>query len=138
VTGNLAFDEYRDSWSLRAEEVRTLEAAREASAHALLLRLAVGDPDDQAGVAALVGQLRSTLGAFRGGRVPVVIEYRRSVARGLLRLGDGWRVQPTDELIKRLRRLLGADGVQVSYRGGAHQRPGREQPAPAPRLAVVR
>ncbi|MEJ2388184.1 MAG: DNA polymerase III subunit alpha, partial [Chromatiaceae bacterium] len=66
VTGNLAFDEYRDSWSLRAEEVRTLEAAREASAHALLLRLAVGDPDDQAGVAALVGQLRSTLGAFRG------------------------------------------------------------------------
>jgi len=137
VTGNLTFDEYRDSWSLRAEEVRPLEVAREVLADALLMRLAVSDADDQASVSALIGQLSPTLAAFRGGRVPVVIDYRRSAARGLLRLGDDWRVQPTDELIKRLRRLLGADGVQVSYGGQAYERPGSERPARAPRLAVV-
>jgi len=101
------------------------------------MRLAVGDADNQASVSALIGQLSSTLAAFRGGRVPVVIDYRRSAARGLLRLGDDWRVQPTDELIKRLRRLLGADGVQVSYGGQVHPRPASEGPAPAPRLAVA-
>ncbi len=125
VTGNLTFDEFRDSWSLRAEEVRTLEAARETLADCLRLTIDLNGAEDHAGAPALVEQLKSTLTAFREGRLRVLIDYRRPGARGSLLLGDAWCVQPADELIKRLRRQLGAERVKVSYGGRVHQRPAR-------------
>jgi DNA polymerase-3 subunit alpha len=136
ISGTLSFDEYRDSQSLRAEEVRTLEAARETLADHLRLTLDLSGGDGQAGGAALVEELKAALAAFRGGRLPILLEYRRAGARGCMRLGDDWRVQPTDELLKRLRRLLGAERVQVVY--GAQPRHPRERDAErSPRLALA-
>jgi DNA polymerase-3 subunit alpha len=37
-------------------------------------------------------------------------------ARTAVRLGDEWRVHPTDELISRLRSLFGATAVDIRYR----------------------
>jgi DNA polymerase III subunit alpha len=137
VTGNLSFDEYRDAWSLRAEEVQTIEAAREALADHLRLTLSLSGTEERARASALLGELRSVLSAFSGGRLPVVVDYRRGEAHGLLRLGDEWRVKPSDELLRRLRRLLGSDSVWVSYRGQVYQLPAREETARVPRLAVA-
>ena len=115
VTGALNFDEFRDAWSLRADAVRTFEQARESAADHLILTLDLSDSADHRQGAARVQALRDALAAFRDGDLPVHLKYLRPGAVGELVLGNGWRVQPTDALLKRLRQTLGADRVRVSY-----------------------
>jgi len=115
IAGTMNFDEYRDSWSLRASEVRTLEQARELAADHLLLTLDCADPRGHARARDRVQALRETLSTYRGGSLAVHLIYRRPGASGRLVLGDDWRIQPADELLKRLRHLLGMEAVEVSY-----------------------
>jgi DNA polymerase-3 subunit alpha len=61
--------------------------------------------------------LAEVLGAYREGSCPVLLDYQNTQARALITLGDGWRVRPDDELLHRLRELLGApDAVQLEFR----------------------
>jgi len=115
VSGALSFDDYRDGWSLRAEQVQTLEQARTDLADHLALILDLSDPDAHARGQILVKELSIILHTFTGTSLPVYIHYQRPEARGRLLMGKDWRVRPTDELLKRLRQLLGPDAVQVSY-----------------------
>ncbi|AFL73095.1 DNA polymerase III subunit alpha [Thiocystis violascens] len=115
IAGSLNFDEFRDAWTLRADAVRTFEQARESAADHLALILDLSDPADYAQGAARIESLREALAAFRDGDLPVRLRYRRPGAVGDLMLGNAWRVQPTDALLKRLRQLLGSDAVKVSY-----------------------
>ncbi len=134
VTAALSFDDFRDAWSLRAEDVRTFEQAREAEAEHLALTLDLSDAQAHRGGVALVEQVRAALEPHRGGDLRVLIDLRRPGARGRLACGDAWRVQPADALLKHLRRLLGNDAVLVSY-----QRRLQPDAAPrAPRLSLVR
>ena len=138
VSGTLSFDEYRDSWSLRATEVKTLEQARAAAADHLELILDLGHPAQHDEGAQRVEALRAVLAAFRGGPLPVHLDYRRPGARGRLILGPEWRVQPTEELLKRLRHLLGPDAVRVAYERVLPIGAPQDEPARAPRLSLVR
>jgi DNA polymerase III subunit alpha len=86
-------------------------------------------------VLARIEALRAALMAFRDGDLPVRLRYRRPGAVGDLVLGDAWRVEPTDALLKRLRQLLGADAVRVVYeRSPLPMAPADTQ---RPRLAAV-
>jgi DNA polymerase-3 subunit alpha len=118
VHGNLVYDDYRGSLSLRAEKVYEFEQAREAYAEGLHLRLDPAGISGNADRSALVAQLQSALAPFRGGRCGVLVEYRRCDAVASLRLGSEWRVRPTDALLKRLRDLLGTTAVRVLFRRG--------------------
>ena len=51
-------------------------------------------------------ELEQILTAYRGGDCPLRITYQEKGASAVLAFGDDWRVQPTDELIRRLERLL--------------------------------
>ncbi len=137
ATGAFTYDEYRDNWSLRADRVRTLEDARAELATCLDLTLDLGTPQAQAHATERLDQLEEILGAFRGGNLLVQIDYIRPGSRGRLRLGTAWRVQPRDELLKRLRQLLGPDHVQVVYGGLAAMRPSEARQA-TPGLALAR
>ncbi len=136
VTGALNFDEFRDGWSLRADAVRTFEQARESAADHLALTLDLSDPTAHDQGAAWVETLREALATFRDGDLAVRLTYRRPGAVGELVLGNAWRVQPTDALLKRLRQVLGADAVRVAY-----ERPALPAPMPEvqqkPRLMAV-
>jgi DNA polymerase-3 subunit alpha len=138
ATGSFTFDEYRDNWSLRADRVRTLEDARAELASHLDLTLDLGTPQAQVQAGEVCDALAAVLSAYRGGTLPVHIEYIRPGARGRLRLGPVWRVQPRDELLKRLRQILGAEAVQVVYGGPVASPLPQEAHRPAPRLALVR
>jgi len=47
----------------------------------------------------------------------VVANYLASNVKASVQLGDAWRVHPTDELMTRLRRLMGRDdAVTIKYR----------------------
>lgn len=119
VTGSLSFDDFRGDWTLRADDVRTFEQARESQADHLFITLGTPHPDtDTAAPAcdlALVERLRATLEPFRGGDLRILIDYQRPGVRARLLCGDAWRVQPRDALLKQLRRLLGNEAVTVSY-----------------------
>jgi len=138
VVGSLSFDDYRDGWSLRADEVRTLEQAREDLAHHIDLTLDLSEPAAHAKGQAVVGELRSILGTFRGAGLPIHIEYHRPGARGHLVLGSEWRARPTEELLKRLRQILGQEAVRVSYERGSVDGPAPGSASAPPRLALVR
>ena len=115
IAGTLNFDEFRDAWSLRASEVQTLEQAREKAADHLLLNLDLGAAKRHRKGAEILQQLREILTLYRGGRLAIQMEYRSPQGQARFLLGDDWRVQPTDELIKRLRQLLGQEAVKVAY-----------------------
>ena len=115
IGGILNFDEFRDAWSFRASEVQTLEQAREGAADHLFLRLVLSSARRHKKGLDLVQQLGEMLGPCRGGRLAVHLEYRSPAAQGRFVLGEDWRVKPTDDLIKRLRALLGPEAVQVAY-----------------------
>jgi DNA polymerase III subunit alpha len=45
----------------------------------------------------------------------VQIHYRNARAQGELRLGDGWRVRPTDDLLADLRGAFAESSVEIVY-----------------------
>ena len=138
VNGSLSFDDYRDGWSLRADQVRTLEQARADLADHLALVLDLSDPAAHVHGQALLGELRAILSTFKGAGLPVFVEYRRPGARGRLILDSDWRVRPTDELLKRLRQMLGQEAVRVSYERDSAESPMCNGTSAPRRLALVK
>jgi DNA polymerase III subunit alpha len=140
ITGALNFDEFRDAWSLRADNVRIFEDARATAADHLLLTLDLSDPAVHARGLERVEELRAALLAHRDTAretsVPIRLIYRRPGAVGELMLGSAWRVRPADALLKQLRQLLGAESVRVSYERPVQPAPISELQSP-PRLRAV-
>jgi DNA polymerase-3 subunit alpha len=114
VSGGLSQDDFSGSPQVRAEEILTLEQARERHARALLVRL---EAADWAAGSDPVSGLREQLGPFCDGGCPVLVEYAGGAGAARLALDQHWRVRPADELIKRLRRSFGAERVDLLYRG---------------------
>ncbi|MGB0893475.1 MAG: DNA polymerase III subunit alpha [Parashewanella sp.] len=50
-----------------------------------------------------------------GGKISVMLNYRQHDAKGQLKLGDDWRVNPTDDLLLSLQTLLGSDNVRMVF-----------------------
>jgi len=143
VTGSLSFDDFRNDWTLRADDVRTFEQARESQADHLALTLPGAGPGSPASGPAcdldLIERMKAILEPFRGGDSRILIDYRRPGVRARLLCGDAWRVQPRDALLKQLRRLLGNEAVSVCYqRGTLPAMPAEPERPRAARLTVVR
>ncbi len=113
--GALGIDDYLGTLRLTVEKLYSMEQAREVYARSIqLVWEAAAEPEqeDRAFVTKLIGVLES----FKGGDCPVDISYTSQVAKANLRLGDEWRVHPTDELVARLKSMLGSAAVEVRYR----------------------
>ena len=63
----------------------------------------------------LTDSLQTTLLPFREGLVTVELEYMNQAARTLIRLGDDWKVSPSDELIAQLSALPAVSAVIMTY-----------------------
>ena len=86
--------------------------AREMCGKSLLITI-----DNQAGVDNLTDSLQATLLPFREGLVTVELEYINQAARTLIRLGDDWKVSPSDELLSQLSILPAVSAVKMTYNG---------------------
>ncbi len=113
VCGGLGQDDFSGAAQVRADEILSLEQARERHARALLVRL---ESDDWSPGRDPVGGLREQLEPFCDGGCPVLLEYAGRQGAARLALGEGWRVRPADELLKRLRRTFGSGRVDLVYR----------------------
>jgi DNA polymerase-3 subunit alpha len=111
IEGHVSFDDYSGGLKMRAKSVRTLLDARSNAVRALELQL-----DEKDFRSDFRGEFQRLLNGSRGG-CPVVIQYRRNGACVRLRLPEQWRVQPSDELLQRLRDRYGAERVRLAYAG---------------------
>ncbi|MCG5512685.1 DNA polymerase III subunit alpha [Ectothiorhodospira shaposhnikovii] len=110
VEGGVGIDEFSGGVRMRGRQVMDLDQAREQFAKRVDLTLNGGtDP-------ALVEALQESLTPFRDGPCPVFVNYSNGRARARFRLGDAWQLRPTEELVQRLRGLLGEEAVQIHYR----------------------
>jgi DNA polymerase-3 subunit alpha len=134
VTGTLRPDNFTNGWTLTANEVRTLEDARRVMASHLVLRLDLSQPEAHARGAETLQAVTEELERHRletGLRLR--LDYQRPGAGVAFQCGPAWRIDPTDALLKRLRRLLDDDAaVEVLYgRSRARAPLARTQPAHA-------
>ncbi|MCU7797440.1 MAG: DNA polymerase III subunit alpha, partial [Candidatus Thiodiazotropha sp. (ex Myrtea spinifera)] len=112
VSGGLSYDEFRGGLSIRIDNVLTFEQARAHYAGLLNVRVKLNGLD----ASGFREQLQHILSPFRGGTTGIRLHYQTAQASGDILLGQEWRVNPTDELLRRLEKLTGADSVKVDYR----------------------
>ncbi|TAK62153.1 DNA polymerase III subunit alpha [Methylobacter sp.] len=112
--GALGIDDYLGTLRLTVEKLYSMEQAREAYARSIQLTWKATDNEHESH--AFMPKLIAALEPFKGGNCPVGISYSSKIAKANLQLGDDWRVHPTDELVARLRALLGKRAVEVKYR----------------------
>ncbi|MHB1586476.1 MAG: DNA polymerase III subunit alpha [Acidiferrobacteraceae bacterium] len=110
VKGTVSLDEYSGGFRMAAEEIYSMAEARAQFARRLVIEL------DQEAMAAsgIVQELKDALNP-RPGRCPVVVSYRRAEAEAEIALGEEWRIDPTDAMIRRLSKIAGDGHVHLIY-----------------------
>ncbi|MCK9531145.1 MAG: DNA polymerase III subunit alpha [Gammaproteobacteria bacterium] len=110
VEGEVNQDEYSGGLRMQASEIYDIDQARERYARRIVLRL-----DEAAADNGLLTALEKALSPFREGRCPIRVHYRNRTAQVPIDLGETWNVRPAQELLQRLRHLLGEENVRLEY-----------------------
>ncbi len=114
VEGSLGLDSLSGNLRLNVDKVLDITQARGAFARGIeLVWDAASNPQ---AAAVLPERLLAVLQPYQGGACPVDMAYLASSAKAVLRLGDSWRVHPSEELMVRLKHLPGIASAVVKYR----------------------
>ena len=108
IEGKLRFDEFANTWVLRAAKVSELERLREKEARRIVLKLMSAD-------ARVFEKLQALLAQHRGGNCALAAQFHGKGARGTFSFGADWNVRPTPALIEELETLLGRGRIAVLY-----------------------
>ena len=109
LDGKIRYDDFIDGWRLTVNKVQAVEQVRIQHAHRLLIRW------PERGSREVVRQLEGILKPNRNGTCAVAVHYRNGEARAVLAFSDEWKIVPDNQLLERLRKLCGTDGVHFSY-----------------------
>ena len=101
--------------SIRIDNLLTFEQARGHYAGLLNLNVKLNGRD----ACGFLEKLQQVLNPFRGGTTGIRLHYQSKQASGDIVFGQEWRVNPTDELLRRLEQLVGQGAVKVGYRSRA-------------------
>ncbi len=110
VAGSLGFDNFSGQYRLRANEIYDMNQAR--ARYARFLEVYFSNKDIRHPASEQFSQL---LQPYRDGRCPVVIRYNNAHAEVEIKLGDNWKITPTDDCLKRLRKFVGEEKVNIRY-----------------------
>ena len=110
IEGEVSVDDYSGGYRMSTRTLYDIEQAR--SHFAKRLKVSV---TEQRAANGFIPALQHILQPFRQGDCPVVIDYLSGDARVDLPLGPEWQVQPSDELLHRLRELAGEQDVEIIY-----------------------
>ena len=109
LDGKIRYDDFIDGWRLTVNKVQAVEQVRIQHAHRLFIRW------PERGSGEVVRQLEGILKPNRNGTCGVAVHYRNGEARAVLAFSDDWKIVPDNQLLERLRKLCGKDGVHLSY-----------------------
>ncbi len=110
IQGKIGQDNFTDSLAATAEVVYDISRAREMCGKSLLITLNNGS--DRADI---VEPIRSVLTSAQDGLMIIDLEYINNNARTLIRLGEDWKVVPTDSLMADLLKLPMISAVRMKY-----------------------
>ena len=109
LEGECAVDDYSGEPTLNAQQIWSIDEARQRFARAVVIRV------EQGRLNGLVGGLQTALKAYGRGPCPVSIEYATESAQARIKLADEWRVHANEALLDQLRAHVGDDAVTVEY-----------------------
>lgn len=110
VEGMFGRDDFTGGYRIRAAQVYDIDGARKQ----FVKRLEVGvNAEENAN--GFIPSFLNALQPYREGVCPVWIRYRNRYASAPIKLGDDWRVLPTEKLISRLKALVGDENVRLVY-----------------------
>jgi len=140
IEGEVDIDNFSGNPRLRARDLMTLENARTKLAKFLLLKIdkdnlpenitneickqnhhinqqptPESSENSKKNFETTLKELTNLLETYTNGNCPICIEYKNEQARTRVILGDNWRVQPKDQLLEELRKMLGEMSVEVKY-----------------------
>lgn len=110
VQGGMGLDDFSGGYRIRARQLYDLDQARAAFGKGLEIGL-----NASARINGFLDHLDAALKPHRNGRCPVWVRYHGDTAFTRLRLGQDWRVQPSELLLEKLRGIVGPEGVRVLY-----------------------
>jgi DNA polymerase-3 subunit alpha len=108
IEGEVSIDEFSGGYRMLCREIFSIDQAR--ARHAKYLR--IGMPQYKVEE---IEKLAAVLEKYRGGHCHVMIDYSRQDAAASLKLGDLWRIHPSDHLIETLRDMFIDNTVEVVY-----------------------
>jgi DNA polymerase-3 subunit alpha len=108
VEGEVSVDEFSGGFRVTCREVLSIDQARERHAKYLRISMPQYKTED-------IEKLAGALEKYRGGRCGVMIDYIREDAAASLKLGEAWRIRPTEHLLQALRELFAGNSVEVVY-----------------------
>ncbi|MBY6205700.1 DNA polymerase III subunit alpha [Halomonas denitrificans] len=111
VSGKVDIDDFNGGYRMIAEQVFTLDQARERFARHVQLRLRPDAPPDS-----VHHDLAAALRPYRPGDIPVIVQFGNGRAEATLKLGAAWRVRPCTELLAAIAGLEAVEAVELVYR----------------------
>ncbi|MGE0385889.1 MAG: DNA polymerase III subunit alpha [Gammaproteobacteria bacterium] len=110
IEGECALDDFTGEHALTAEQIWSVDEARERFARRLVLRVAQSEAAN-----GFIDRLARVIQPQVGGACPIEIDYDRQDACARIRLGEAWQVHPTDELFAAMAASFGAARVSLEY-----------------------
>jgi DNA polymerase-3 subunit alpha len=108
VKGVVSEDDFTGGLKMVADSIQSIYQARCSKLQCLELRIPDGGDD-------WVEKFHSAVSGYKDGNCAVEVDYSLSHAKGRLKLGDQWKIQPRDELISHLREEFGKNSVTLRY-----------------------
>jgi len=111
IEGRVSNDDFSGGIRVSARKIFDLAAAR--SQYANMLKIACNGQSDAAKLSAILSPYRSQSTEKR--LCPVKIEYHNAHGQASLMLGDAWRVELHDDLLRNLQAWLSKENVKILY-----------------------
>jgi DNA polymerase III subunit alpha len=108
IDGKLRFDEFANTWVLRANKVSELERLREKEARRIVLKVRSADNLS-------LDRLQAILAQYKGGSCHIAVQFFGPGAKGTYSFSADWNVRPTPALVEELEKLLGRGRIAVLY-----------------------
>ena len=109
--GRIAVDDRTGNLAMRATTLHSLVAARQNKVTDLTIEVRAEEANDR-----FAELLEQALAGAGGGSCPVSLIYRQPANSARIKLGERWRVVPSDELLQKLRDVVGSQAVALQYR----------------------
>ncbi len=113
IEGRVSNDDFSGGIRVNARKLYDLASAR--SAHASMLKIFCNGQSDAAKLATILSPYCKKSTDSDKKLCPVKIEYHNSQGQASLMLGDAWRVELQDELLRNLHAWLSKENVKILY-----------------------
>ncbi|WP_076408200.1 DNA polymerase III subunit alpha [Shewanella sp. UCD-KL12] len=110
IEGEVSFDDFSGGNRMTARNIIDMAEARNHFARAVEIDLD-SDLIDESWLV----RFKEAVEPWKAGAVPVIVNYAQPQAKAQFKLGENWRVNPTDEMMLALETLTGAGKVRILF-----------------------